>query len=616
MAKELNEFLDFKVELSSDYLLLKLKNKEYETRPRQDIVAVVDVSGSMISEANIKTNAGIQEFGLSVLDIVKHSLNTIIDSLNQNDRFSLVVYSYDGKVIFPLTKMTDEFKIDLKKQIAELIPDGATNLWDGLLKGMEEITKNDIGNNQSIILLTDGIPTEEPPRGYIETYKKYLKERETKFSLYNCGFGYNMNSELLLDLVKYTPYGGSYSFIPDSGMVGTIFINLMSNIFNQTANNLKIIIPKEYHPYLENIPKISHLTNSELNVMLKLKDNIDYKLLSDILVTITGEHVFYNYFEVSSVPSVINNNESFNFEKVRYNFIKCVEDLEFGVLDKLVSDLTESGLINNKIKILLEDYNGQVKEAIKPDYYKKWGKHYLPSLVLAHKQGICNNFKDPGVQNYIDDKFLEYQSKMEEIFTKLPPPKPSIQRRGRGMNIGGAGGFSMDSYYCSNNPCYAPECLVKMADGTSIPIGDLKQGMEVYTKYGPTKIKLVVISRVSNHHTFLCHFESGLKITPYHPIIYNKKWCYPCEVIHPVDTRTPVVISVVLEDYHIITVNEIETVTLGHKFKEDKVAHDFFGSEKVIEQLETHPTYETGEIILPEESILRDETNKVIGFKF
>jgi hypothetical protein len=141
--------------------------------------------------------------------------------------------------------------------------------------------------------------------------------------------------------------------------------------------------------------------------------------------------------------------------------------------------------------------------------------------------------------------------------------------------------------------------------------------MIVHTKHGPAEIKLVIVSRIKEHHTMLCHFDTGLKITPYHPILHNGNWTYPCNVIQPVDTRTPVVISVVLDKHHILTVNDIETVTMGHNLTDPVVSHSFFGSSQVMDQLSTHPTFDSGIVVLPEECINRDpNTNMVIGFRF
>ena len=43
---------------------------------------------------------------------------------------------------------------------------------------------------------------------------------------------------------------------------------------------------------------------------------------------------------------------------------------------------------------LVKDLEGQVTEATsRQDWWTRWGKHYLPSLVSAHALQQCNNFK-------------------------------------------------------------------------------------------------------------------------------------------------------------------------------------------------------------------------------
>lgn len=607
-----NNFIKVYSEVSSDYVHFKIMNKEVDIRPSQDIVAVVDISSSMSSKALHKTTNGIVEDGLSILDIVKHSLKTIVNSLTLKDRFSLVVFNFEGKIIVPLDIVTDEFKNDIINKITNLTAYGTTNLWDGLLKGMEELESNLTGNNQSIILLTDGVPNIEPPRGHILTFKKYLQKNICKFSLYTCGFGYSMESKLLVQLSDLAPYGGSYSFIPDSGMVGTIFINLIANIFNQTTINLKLNIPDELVPYIEDTLVFSHLGYHGQSAIIKLNKNLP----KSSKFKISGIHLRYGPFQFEITPGILINKEEFNFQKVRYNFVKdlrkSINESKklFDNFDKIIKE-TDS---NSKILKLLEDYSGQVSEAFETKYYSKWGKHYLPSILVAHEQEKCNNFKDPGVQIYTNVEFEKYQEILEENFTKIPPPIPYIYAE-KEEYASFSSSFNMNTYYSSNNPCYAPECMVTLDDGSKYPVGDIKKGMFVHTKYGPAEIKLVIVSRVKNHHTMMCHFNTGLKITPYHPIIYNNTWVFPSDLVEPIDTRTPVVISIVLDKYHILTVDNIETVTMGHNLTEPVVSHSFFGSPQVIEQLSTHPTFDSGTIILSEECIKREpNTNMVIGF--
>ncbi len=48
--------------------------------------------------------------------------------------------------------------------------------------------------------------------------------------------------------------------------------------------------------------------------------------------------------------------------------------------------------IIERCEALYEDLTGQVTQAVsKPEWFNKWGKHYLPSLKRAHELQITNN---------------------------------------------------------------------------------------------------------------------------------------------------------------------------------------------------------------------------------
>mmetsp|Transcript_84192 Transcript_84192/g.158472 ORF Transcript_84192/g.158472 Transcript_84192/m.158472 type:complete len:92 (-) Transcript_84192:54-329(-) len=72
---------------------------------------------------------------------------------------------------------------------------------------------------------------------------------------------------------------------------------------------------------------------------------------------------------------------------------------------------------------------GQCTEALsRRDWFSKWGVHYLPSIMFAHRLQQCNNFKDPGVQCYGGKLFQEIRDDADDVFNNLPAPKPSIRR--------------------------------------------------------------------------------------------------------------------------------------------------------------------------------------------
>jgi hypothetical protein len=101
------------------------------------------------------------------LDLVKHSLNTTIESMEEDDKLSIVTFEHIADVVLVDTMMNKKGKNVALKIIDKLEPLWSTNLWDGLskvksfvmkkgLKIMEEDTDNEKIKN--INLFTDGLP--------------------------------------------------------------------------------------------------------------------------------------------------------------------------------------------------------------------------------------------------------------------------------------------------------------------------------------------------------------------------------------------------------------------------------------------------------------------------
>jgi Mg-chelatase subunit ChlD len=163
-------------------------------RAPADIVCVVDVSGSMGGSANLP--GASESSQLSLLDIVKHALKTIINTLKPNDRFALVSYSDVATVVLNLTPLSAAGKSRALSLVSGLQPDGLTNLWDGLLKGMDVLASSQTGGNAEVrnccvMLLTDGVPNVEPPRGHLPMMRKYKDSHGGRYpgTISTFGFG-------------------------------------------------------------------------------------------------------------------------------------------------------------------------------------------------------------------------------------------------------------------------------------------------------------------------------------------------------------------------------------------------------------------------------------------
>lgn len=124
-----------------------------------DIVLVIDVSASMFSAAPVPGEDTSEENGLSILDLVKHASLTIIETMDERDRLSIVTFSSDAEVLQPLVPMTEENKIQSRANIRGMRDADATNLWHGLLAGLRQFDSvNTSGKVPAVLVLTDGMP--------------------------------------------------------------------------------------------------------------------------------------------------------------------------------------------------------------------------------------------------------------------------------------------------------------------------------------------------------------------------------------------------------------------------------------------------------------------------
>jgi hypothetical protein len=66
--------------------------------------------------------------------------------------------------------------------------------------------------------------------------QRYFDENDFKCMISCYGFGYNLNSELLLNISNISG-GDGYSFIPDASILGSVFINGISNLLQTATTN-------------------------------------------------------------------------------------------------------------------------------------------------------------------------------------------------------------------------------------------------------------------------------------------------------------------------------------------------------------------------------------------
>jgi len=264
------------------------------------------------------------------------------------------------------------------------------------------------------------------------------------------------------------------------------------------------------------------------------------------------------------------------------------------------------------IAALLKDVNTQVAEALRPAYYHRWGKHYLPSLADAHRSQLCNNFKDPGVQLYGGPLFEALRSNFDETFNTLPPPKPSRQ----GTR---AGPVNMCFYNRATGPCFHGDSLVELegADGIKLTkkVREVVKGDRVKSVTGETStVVCVVKTEIEAGKVELVKLSDGLLVTPYHPVFdaESSQWKFPIDLGLAEVVECSAIYSFVVEGEQSININGILCATLGHGVTGDVREHPYFGTSQVLDDLKSNDGWEAG--LVNCKGVLRDEgTGLVCG---
>ncbi|OCT49425.1 U-box domain containing protein [Cladophialophora carrionii] len=622
-----------------------------------DIVLVIDVSGSMSAAAPLPEATGDNDkeaAGLSVLDLVKHAARTILETLGPGDRLGIVTFSDDATVVQELTFMSASEKKKARQRIESLRDESSTNLWAGIRSGLELFSTTALVDNvQGLYVLTDGMPNHMcPKQGYVNKLGPILKEAARKRAsiptIHTFGFGYEIRSDLMQSIAEVGK--GSYAFIPDAGMIGTAFVHSVANLYTTAGTSASLEIQLSNDITLESTGGTS-LEKGEHGHLLEL-GNIQFGQSRDLVflcrpssqedVEITARlnyRIADGSARTSQARALFSDRTGLPQDMVHYHMHRAQICEFLSTLFPLKANGEHTAITGNEaltdaharlrsivtaiqsspfgatleVKALLDDLvgdepHGQISKALVStkdrNYWQKWGRHYLPSLLHAHQRQMCNTFKDPGPLLYGKDSplFVQCRTELDAAFDSLPAPKPSrpprvvytYDAKGRvsGSRTVAYKQVSMASYNSSSAPCFEGNCLVKMGDGDSKPIKSLRPGLLVWTPMGARAIAAILRTRIRGHRQKLCRIGE-LLVTPWHPVQHDGKWVFPSQVATRGVSFKGSVYSILLTPFphpngHAVEIGGQLCVTLGHglvspsQSKNDVRAHPFFGSYRCV----------------------------------
>ena len=523
------------------------------------LIAVIDTSGSMqlsCDTAGAVANAEAGKGEFSRLDLVKHTLNTVIASLHEQDHICIIKFSTRADVVVSMTsQLTQDRKRVLMEKVKHLRPEAQTNLWDGIRSALDiaahlpQPTEENGALETEIFVLTDGEPNLNPPRPIPETVERYMQKKckhmESRMPrIHTFGYGYNLISHMLYDISRIG--GGCFGFIPDASMVGTVFINALSNSLAGAHAAAAPADQPDPDATLTLDPAVVDVCDRFTRMLTHALHNSDREdaASADVRVSLVASFV-------ESVKELLQQRTS---SAAGAAGAAAPTNTVFTATNAAVASgsaaaTPDASPVESFLRALLVDCepsadanDGQISKAVEHEHFTRWGRHYLYSVLSAFQHRRCINFKDHAMQTFKTLVFSAEQERVEDIFLDITPPEPSINIRlatNSGYNRGHAvpaPAPNMRNYYNACGGCFAAESLVIAGTPSSVPVpstphpcsrdgeavqaavveaGSLHKGSLVWTDAGWARVQCVVRLRYRGP----LFAVGGMRLTEFHPVL-------------------------------------------------------------------------------------------------
>jgi Ca-activated chloride channel family protein len=189
-----------------------MKESDFE-RKKLNLVVVLDISGSMGSTFNnyyYDQSGNIvptkdEDAGKSKMKIATESVTLLLDHLDEDDRFGIVLFNDGAHLAQPMSRVGDTDMREIKRNILETFANGGTTMSAGMQKGtslFDEFAEADQYEYENrIIFITDAMPNqgETSEQGLLGMTEENANRRiHTTF----IGVGVDFNTELVEYITK------------------------------------------------------------------------------------------------------------------------------------------------------------------------------------------------------------------------------------------------------------------------------------------------------------------------------------------------------------------------------------------------------------------------------
>jgi Ca-activated chloride channel family protein len=276
---------------------LQGKKVPYEQLPATNLVFLIDVSGSMMSE--------------NKLPLVKSSLQLLTDQLRPQDKVAIVVYAGNAGLVLPAT--SGEEKMKIKSAINALEAGGSTAGGAGIQLAYKVAKENFVkeGNNR-VILCTDG---DFNVGASSDASMVSLIEKERESGVFLTVLGYGMGNYKDSKMQQLADKGnGNHAYIDGISEAKKVLINEFGGTLFTIAKDVKLQV--EFNP-----AKVQgyRLIGYENRILAKEDFNNDKKDAGDM----GSGHTVTALYEI--IPAGIYAAELDSVDKLRYQKVKATE---------------------------------------------------------------------------------------------------------------------------------------------------------------------------------------------------------------------------------------------------------------------------------------------------
>lgn len=222
---------------NSKLLKIGIKGRKISDSNRKaaNLVFVIDVSGSMSREDR--------------LELVKKSLNTLVNHLDKDDQIGIVVYGTTGSVILEPTSL--KYRNRIVNAINSLRPEGSTNCQAGLRLGFQMASNNfDARKTNRIILCSDGVANVGVTNAD-DLLKEIKRYADMGITLSTIGFGMGNFNDVLMEKLG-NKGNGYYAYVDNLEESRRVFVDNLTGALEVIARDVKIQVdfdPKVVRSY-------------------------------------------------------------------------------------------------------------------------------------------------------------------------------------------------------------------------------------------------------------------------------------------------------------------------------------------------------------------------------